>query len=274
MSESEVKRVVVACDAHGSMEIAAREAAVLAARWRVPLHGVFLRDENLLRLTALPLSRYVSLSTFQPSNALAANELQSLLAALAAGMRRAIEAAATQEGIDWSFAELRDLPSAASAALAEGDILMLDAGMRALSGPWQPRSPWENAASELGGVVLLRRNAGRGRPCIALILDGSSGDHERTLAATRGLAGPRDRLHALLLGGNGAPAREALSRQLERAHLANVSVERCADLAGLRHSLAELNPGLVAIETTALERAQLRALVADTRCDLLLVGKA
>jgi len=88
------------------------------------------------------------------------------------------------------------------------------------------------------------------------------------------LAGPRDRLHAVVLGGNGAASRQALSRQLERAHLANVSLERCSDLAGLRHTLAQLNPGLVAIETAALERAQLRALVADTRCDLLLVGKA
>jgi len=269
MSESQVKRVVVACDAHGNMEIAAREAAVLAARWRVPLHGVFLMDENLLRLAALPLSRHVSLSTPQPSSAFGADELQSLLAALAAGMRRAIEAAAKREGIDWSFAELRDLPSAASAAVAEGDILMLDAGMRAFSGSWRPRSPWEDAASELGGVVLLRRNEGRGRPSIVLIL-GNAEDHARTLAATRALARPRDRLHAVVLGGDGA----ALSRQLERAHLANVSLERCSELAGLRHFLAQLNPGLVVIETAALERAQLRALVADTRCDLLLVGKA
>lgn len=274
MSKSEIKRVVIACDAHGNMEIAAREAAVLAARWRLPLHGVFLMDENLLRLAALPLSRHVSLSTPQPPSAFGADELQSLLAALAAGMRRAIEAAAKQEGIDWSFAELRDLPSAASAAVAEGDILMLDAGMRAFSGSWRPRSPWENAASELGGVVLLRRNEGRGRPCIVLILDGSSEDHERTLSATRALAGPRDRLHAVVLGGNGAASREALVRELERARLANVSVERCPDPTGLRHSLAQLNPGLVAIETAALERAQLRAFVADTRCDLLLIGKA
>jgi len=103
-------------------------------------------------------------------------------------------------------------------------------------------------------VVLLRRNEGKGRPCVVLVLDGSSEDHEGTLAATRALAGPRDRLHAVLLGGNRAASRDTLSRQFERAHLANVSLERCSDLAGVGHFLAQLNPGLAAIETAALER--------------------
>jgi len=276
MSEPEIKRVVIACDAQGNIEVAVREAAGLAARWRVPLHGVFLMDENLLRLAELPLSRHVSLLAPQGSVTFEVDQLPNLLAALAAGMRRAIEAAARHEGVDWSFAELRDLPSAASSAVAEGDILMIDAGMRPISGSWRPRSPWESAASELGSMVLLRRNEGRWRHSIVAVLDERDGDHERTLATIRSLASARDRLHVLALGSTEAETRprDALSRQFERAGLANLSVERALGFAGVRDCLVRLNPGLVAIETSALERAELQALVRDTRCDLLLIGKA
>ena len=36
-------------------------AARLAARWRVPLHGVFIEDEELIGLAGLPFARQVTL---------------------------------------------------------------------------------------------------------------------------------------------------------------------------------------------------------------------
>jgi hypothetical protein len=246
MTELAIKRVVIAYDGHGNMEIAVREAALLAARWRVPLHGVFLTGENVLRLAELPL----------------------------AAMRRAIEAAARDQGLDWSFAEIRELPGAVSGAAAEGDILMVDAGIGPLSGSWRPRSPWEGTASELGSIVLLRRTEGQRRPAIALVLDGNDDGHERTLAALRSLAGPRDRLHVAVLGGGGTGSHETLARQFARAGLANVAVERFPNHVALRRFLVRFQPGLAAIETRALDRAELKALVADTHCDLLLIAKA
>lgn len=275
MNEPEIKRVVIACNAQGDIDIAVRGAAALAARWRVPLHGVFLGDENLLRLAELPFSRHVSLSAPELSGAFEVDQLQSLLSALAASMRRAIEAAATQEGVDWSFAELRELPSAASGAVAEGDILVIDAGVRPFSGSWRPRSLWEGAAGDLGALVLLHRNERGGGPCIALVLDASAGDHERILRAVRAFASAQDQVHVLALGDLAADVglRESLLPQFELAGLPKVSLEHPPlDLAAVRKRIARLKPRLVAIETAALEHEEVKALVADTGCDLLLVA--
>lgn len=277
MNEPEIKRVVIACGAHGDIDIAVRGAAVLAARWGVPLHGVFLMDKNLLRLAMLPFSRHVSLSAPELSGTLEVDELRNLLSALAASMRRAIEAAAKHEGIDWSFAELRDLPSAASGAVAEGDILVIDVGARPFSGSWRPRSLWEGAAGDLGAMVLLRRNEGGERPCIALVLDGSTAAHDRVVGAVRALASPQDQVHVLPLGDLAADAgfREAMLRQFELASVPNVSVEHpLLDLADVRNRIARLNPRLVVIETSALGQEGVQALVANTWCDLLLVAEA
>ncbi|HXZ01837.1 MAG TPA: hypothetical protein VEI03_17725 [Stellaceae bacterium] len=276
MSEPEIKRVIIACGAHGDIDIAVRGAAELAGRWRVPLHGLFLKDENLLRLAMLPFIRQVSLSAPELSGTLEVEQLQSLLSALAASMRRAIESAAQHAGVDWSFAELHDLPSAASGAVLEGDILVIDAGARAFSGSWRPRSLWESAAGDLGTLVLLRRNEGEGRPCIVLMLDGGAADHDRILGAVRALASPQDRLHVLAFGDLAADAdfREALLRQFELAGLSHVAVERPArDVAEARDRVARLAPRLVAIETSALEQEDVQTLVANTQCDLLLVGE-
>lgn len=275
MIEPDIRRVVIACDAQGNFDVVAREAAILAARWRVPLHGIFLRDENLLRLAGLPFTREVSLSAPEVSGPLEVDELQQLLSVLAASMRRTIEGAAKREGIDWSFAELRDLPSAASSAAAEGDILVIDAGTRPFSGSWRPRSPWEDTAGDLGAIVLLRRNKGGERPCIAIVLDGSIADHERTLGTARALTTPEDQVHVLTLGGTVAGFPGAPVDQVELTGLPEVSAERpCRDLTDVLNDINRLNPRLVVIETSTLEQEDVQTFVAATRCDMLLIAKA
>lgn len=276
MSESGIKRVIIACGADGDIDIAVRSAAALAARWQVPLHGLFFKDENLLRLAMLPFSRQVSLSTPELSGAVEMEELQALLSVLAASMRRAIETAATEEGVDWSFAELHDLSSAASDTLVEGDILVIDAGGRPFSGSWRPRSLWEGIAGDLGTMVLLRRNEGDVRSSIAVVLDSSGVDHEKLLLAVHALTDPKDRLHVLALDGAAdAGFREALRRQCALAGLTKVSIEPPSpDLVEACKRIAQLKPRLVAIETGALEQEEMQTFIANTRCDLLLVAQA
>ncbi len=43
-----IKRVVVSLDAASEIRTAIDTAARLAARWCVPLHGVFIEDEELI----------------------------------------------------------------------------------------------------------------------------------------------------------------------------------------------------------------------------------
>jgi hypothetical protein len=57
----EIKRVVVSLDAASETAAAIDTAARLAARWRVPLHGLFIEDEELIGLAGFPFARQVSL---------------------------------------------------------------------------------------------------------------------------------------------------------------------------------------------------------------------
>ena len=49
-----IKRVVVSLDAASETGTAIDTAARLAGRWRVPLHGVFIEDQELIGLAGLP----------------------------------------------------------------------------------------------------------------------------------------------------------------------------------------------------------------------------
>jgi hypothetical protein len=197
MTKAEIKRIVVACDAQGDIEPALRAAAALAARWRVPLHGVFLKDENLLRLAGLPFAR--ALNLLLPAYS------EALLSALAARMRRALAVAAAEAGLDWSFAELRDVPSAASGWVEEGDMLVIEAGATP-AGDWRPHSPWEDVAAALGASVLLRRAAPSGGSRRVVLTLRAGADHPRLLAAARSIATAHDDI-IILYTGDGEPAR-------------------------------------------------------------------
>ena len=56
-----IRRVVVALDAVSENRAAIDAAARLAARWKCRLHGVFVEDDELLRLAVLPFARQVTL---------------------------------------------------------------------------------------------------------------------------------------------------------------------------------------------------------------------
>jgi hypothetical protein len=266
MSESAVKRIVIACDAQCDIDAAVREAAELAGRWRVPLHGIFLLDENLLRLAELPFGREVRLSAPEVSGTLEPAELHRLFSVFAASMRRTIEAAAEQEGVAWSFTEVNDLSG--NAATEEGDILVIDVGVRPFSGAWRPRSLREHGLADFETTVLLRRNEPGQNPCVLLILSKSGGDHDRLFAALRPLIRVRDRLVVLIPHG---PRSEGDLHQFLMEP--NVSTEEVdLELAPLQERIATLKPRLLALETSALDRAELSSLIADSQCDLLLFG--
>jgi nucleotide-binding universal stress UspA family protein len=269
MTESEIKRVVVACDAQGEIEQALREAAALAAHWRVPLHGVFLKDENLLRLAGLPFARALNLAS-REAESLASGDLEALLSALAARMCRALAAAAEEAGLEWSFAELRDVPSAALKVVEEGDMLVIEAGAPPVSGSWRLRSPWEAAAAALGGSVLLRRAAPAARPRRTVLVLRAGADHERILRAARSVKGSQDEAFILYSRAD-APARE-LAQQLAAHGFAAAKPQAVKDWADLRRRIERLKPDLVVLGTDALAEDELRGLIAETSCDLLLLG--
>jgi hypothetical protein len=270
MSDLDVRRVVIACDVQDEIELAVRQAATLAARWGVPVHGIFLQNENLRRLAGLPVGRPVSVAAPTASEGFDSSKLDQLFAALATGMRRALETAANEAGLDWSFTDLRDLPSAAAALLGEGDMLVVEAGGGGAGGAWRPRSHWEAVASELGPMVLLRRGAGAGRRRVVLVIAAATGDHGRIIEAARALAQPHDETTVLAV--KGGKSETTLKSSLRSHAMRAAKVEPVADVAGIKKRVAALEPRLIIVETPAMQEDALRQLIAGTQCDLLLIG--
>ena len=97
----EIKRIVVPLDAVSETVTAIDTAARLAARWRLPLHGIFIEDEELIDLAGLPFARQVTLGTgLEP---LTRDEVENHLRAFAERARREVAAAADQHNVKWSF---------------------------------------------------------------------------------------------------------------------------------------------------------------------------
>ena len=156
MKEFEIKRIVVACDAAADARLAAELAAALASRHGAELHGIFFDDENLHRIAELDVAAHVGFSPSQDAPPLTGAAVQQIQQMRSRGMRRAVEAAAAQRWLAWSFDTMRTLPTE-DLPVGEGDMLILEAGTRPFSGGWRPRSPWLSTVIEADNTVLLHR---------------------------------------------------------------------------------------------------------------------
>src|SRR5579862_9453673 len=97
----EIERVVVALDAASENRAAIATAARLAARWKAPLHGVFVEDDDLIRLANLPFARVVTLGF--GVEAINQQQARRQMHAFAERARHELAAAARRHHLEWSF---------------------------------------------------------------------------------------------------------------------------------------------------------------------------
>jgi hypothetical protein len=122
-----IKRLVVSLDAASETGTAIDTAARLAARWRVPLHGAFIEDEELIGLAGLPFARQVTLGAgLEP---LTKDHVEDHLRASAERARRELAAAAERHSVKWSFETVRG-PLAPDALVGEHDFVVTAAESR------------------------------------------------------------------------------------------------------------------------------------------------
>src|SRR6516225_6029925 len=99
-----IKRVVVSLDAVSETAPAIDTAARLAARWQVPLRGVFIEDEELIGFAGLPFARQVTLAGLEP---LTKDHIEDHFRAFAERSQRELAAAAARHSVEWSFEVVR-----------------------------------------------------------------------------------------------------------------------------------------------------------------------
>jgi hypothetical protein len=272
MNELKVRRVAIACDAACDIRVAVGEAAALAGRWNAALHGIFVEDENLYRLAALPFGRQMTLSP-AISEDFSGADLEKVSSALGASMRRAVSEAAAQHRLEWSFGVVRDLPSKAALTGIDADFLVVEAAPRAFYGSWRPRSSWYARTQEYSMTTLIRRQKPTKSGTVLVLWSGQA-DREKTLASGILMAGPEDEITVLV--GDGSPDDIASVRRMAE-HLASprkdkIRLETAAtDTPSLLQKIDEFKPVLLVVDAGDAAGPAIGDLLENTQYDVLLV---
>ncbi len=124
-SELLVKRILVALDTSAHSTAALKAAAELAARLEAELQGIFVEDENLLRLTGLSFVQQQE--QFSPvRRRLELRQMEREMSVCARRLERAFRTIAEESGVQGSFRVVRgSVPDELLAAALEADILFL-----------------------------------------------------------------------------------------------------------------------------------------------------
>jgi len=172
-----IERVVVALDAVSENRAAIDTAVRLASRWHARLHGVFVEDDDLLRLANLPFARQVSLGVGVET--LTPQQAERQLRAFAEQARRDIAAAARQQNVDWSFDVVRGAAAAGIIAAAATDFIVAGTATRPIGGHFRIECRWWSAiAPATSSFLLSSRMWDRHGAVVALV-------HDREPAAER-----------------------------------------------------------------------------------------
>jgi hypothetical protein len=133
----EIKRVLVPLDVSSETAAAIDTAARLAARWQVPLRGVFIEDEELIGLANLPFARQVTLGA--RVELLTRNHVEDNFHAFAARARRDLAAAAERHHVRWSLEMVRG-PLTPDALGGEHDFVVAGAASRPIGSHFRTAS--------------------------------------------------------------------------------------------------------------------------------------
>ncbi len=271
-----IERVVVALDAVSENRATIDTAARLAARWRARLHGVFVEDDDLLRLANLPFARQVSLGVGVERLTLQQAERQ--LRAFAEQARRDIAAAAHRLNVDWSFDVVRGGAAAGIAGASATDFLVASTATRPIGGHFRVECRWWSAvavAPATSTFLLSSRMWDRDGAVVALVPKREAAT-ERLLDAAAQLAEAGGRQLVVVCPGELAEDEAFVAWLGER--LASYSVPVEIDLAPsepaeMLRRIVDLDCRLLAISATSAHAKpeQLRNLIAKAACDVVVV---
>jgi len=122
-----IRRILVALDPSAASQVTLQAAARLASGLAAELRGVFVEDEELLRLARLPIASEVRPGEVA-ARALSVERLARELATQAAHMERELAGLAARLKFSWSFSVLQAAPGVDLADLGEQVDLVLCAG--------------------------------------------------------------------------------------------------------------------------------------------------
>jgi hypothetical protein len=269
-----IERIVVALDAASENRTAIATAARIATQWKAHLHGVFVEDDDLIRLAHLPFARQVTLGVGVETLNLQQAERQ--MRAFAERARQALGAAAARHGIEWSFEIARGLPAGSVGAGATRDFLVCGTTTRPIGGHFRVECRWWSTVERGASSFLLAHRDWGGQGAVTALLTDREPVSRRVLEVAARLAEAAGGRLAIIC----APqlANSTGFKAWLDAGIAGRAVTVELDLlpaepAGLIRRIVELDCRVVAL-ASGTEQARpdrLRDMVAKIACDVLVV---
>jgi len=269
----QINRVIVPLDAASENSTAIDTAARLAARWRVPLHAVFIEDEELIGLAGLPFARQVTLGAgLEP---LTKDHVEDHFRAFAERARRDLAMAADRHDVKWSFETVRG-PPAPDMLAGEHDFVVAGAESRPIGNHFRVASRcWSWMAIAARPFLLAKREWETGGSVLAL-LRRPDPRSARTLDIAAEIAGFGSSTltvaQAVDLGGSD-DFTAWVSACLEGRSLSLQTEPVATEPAALRQRIIDLDCRLLVLEADerAVQPDELRALVDHLTCDVLII---
>jgi nucleotide-binding universal stress UspA family protein len=193
-----IERILVALDA-SPHSLAALEAAVdLAARFQAELSGLFVEDENLLRLAELPFVREIGIFT-ATRRRIDSEEMERQIRVQSRRVRRVFTLTTERAHVQRSFRVARGaVLSEVLSAAAEADVLVLgQAGWSLLQRGRLGSTVRGILPEQFGLALILKEGTCLGDP-LAVVYDGSP-VAERALIAAAALRRQPDKDRALIV---------------------------------------------------------------------------
>jgi hypothetical protein len=268
-----IERIVVALEAASENRTAIDTAARLAARWKTRLHGVFVEDDDLIRLAHLPFARQVTLGFGVET--LNLQQARRQMHAFAERARRDLAAAARRHRVEWSF-EIVHGATAAGGVVATTDLFVAGTSTRPIGGHFRVECRWWSVGEPVPAAFLLAHREWHSHSAVAALLHGSDTSSERLVTVAARLAEANDSRLAVfctpgLADTNGFKAwlDGCLSDHAVTAEVDLIPGEPSV----LYRRIAELDCRIVALEASADQARpeRLRELVATVACDVLVV---
>jgi nucleotide-binding universal stress UspA family protein len=244
----DVRRVLVALDPSPHGRAALAEAIALAERQGAEIVGLFVEDEELLRLARLPFAREFGVCDPR-GRALEPGGMERRLRAQAMAMRRAMELEAARTRLSWSFRVARGSVAAEVVAAGEqADVIFIGRTREQARTTRLGSTARAVLARSSRTVFCVRHRTGSGRAVVAAYDGSDASDHALRTAAD--LAGPGpDGVVVLIPGGADAEAltRSALGVLGELGKFARITRIDAPTVTALSETAARLDARAVII---------------------------
>lgn len=227
------KRIVVALDTSPPGLAALEAAAKLAARLEAELHGLFVEDDNLLRLADLPFAHEIDFASGAP-RPLDRSTVETTLRATADRVRQAVAKTAHRESVRWSFQVTRGrVTQTTLAATAEVDAVIMgreSSPLKRLADPTQRghqqaiMAIYDGSTSGERVLETAAQLATIHSDPVAVVAT-ATGDRSEALLQSIDQWGTQHGLHAMATK-ESLPDAHALAKLVDRAHAKLVLLNR------------------------------------------------